>query len=253
MTEGLLRKPRVCLDCRTLLGFKERCDISTAHRSISPRTSKGRARWVQRVWGKDLSNARLLMRESIEGPLTWGLAGYSVRFVSGRIEPGYPRGAEVALTWADGGESFRGRVVACEKIDTPFGRVESAGFGLTLVTHLGGRAAMLRFAECASFEVEGDDDRRLTIPAGRIRLMGPTGVYRSDFVRLKPWLQGIVEHLDADLPTPFPFDEAHQCWLRRGDIVEVQGNFDVNDQQGPYRSTPPPPPATVRVRVLERP
>jgi hypothetical protein len=169
--------------------------------------------------------------------------------------PRYPRGADIELAHADEGSTIRGRVVSAESTDTPFGRVESAGFGLTLISHLAGRpTVMLRLAQAASFEVKADDDRIVTVPAGRIHLSGPTRVFRDDFHAMTPWLQGLLTHLDADMPTPFPFDEAHHCWLRRGDVVELRGWFESADRsraEGPYRSRAPKR-GVVRVDVIER-
>jgi hypothetical protein len=268
------KPPRVCLDCRTVLHRDKRCD-SKQHRVVALATTKGRAAWLEALWGPPDARARAkeLAKASGSGagfglllelgecvPDVGAAAVMAVMAVIGllvgaawwfvtKIEALYrayrdrllPNGPAKKVAKLRGAR--RGTVVGGPSILAPGSGEPCLGYGVELLAK--GRLKMrtvLREGQTGGFSIELDDGDRVEVPAGRIRIRGPTARHDPSDV-IEDMLRPIRERFPADELEPLPVDEVAETLLLDGDEVILRGDLQeaaVGAEEdasatGPYR------------------
>jgi hypothetical protein len=127
--------------------------------------------------------------------------------------------------------ALEGRVIGEPEMPVPIGeRSRCLAYAIELAeSRLLGRDVMLRDAVTGGFEIALDDGRIVRVPAGRLRLEGPTTWRKRDEVEgAIGWVRKLDPKWVADEEfSPIPFDEVGEATLGPGDRVAIPNELDA--------------------------
>lgn len=266
---SVVKRQRICLDCRTVLGEGEPCDGGPKHRVAELSQPQARERWINEVWGPPSRRRRAKQLAKAGGG---GLgAGSALEGCGGCAELGGSGEVlaiiaailvvalvVVVLYWVvvkiiEAIRAYRSRLkpygavtrvprlrggVVAGRVTGGAGMLKSPASGdpcraftidLQCERFLKG-ATMLHDAMTAGFDVTLDDGRIARVPAGRVRLEGPT---RRIELSATAAVEGHLATIDpgrnvADEFDPVPYDYVAETILKDGDRVEIFGDLDAS-------------------------
>lgn len=266
--------PRVCIDCRTLVGDDPECDVSRFHRVVALDIEEGRAQLRAKVWGPPELRQRARDAAKVGGlgafldgiscggcpadvaassgfealaivvaslvviflifAVAYWVIASAVAWIRRRRSRLRPTGAAPT---AGRGERLRGRVAGGAKVRPPLGEGEGVAFGLVLESSeaIGEGPGLLFAGASGGFTVELDDGRVLEVPAGRIRVDGARWA-RASSVEARELAERLDHRGDADPHPPIPADRARVAVLAVGDRVAITASLErAPGEGGGYR------------------
>jgi hypothetical protein len=268
-------RPRICLECRTLLEKGEVCDGGGKHRPVSPRTPSGREALLRSVWGPpgarertrelvkvggsgagaaailegacqgctaDVSIAIVVAAFALVAAGSWWLGTFVWRNVQEYRNRLKPRGAARPPPRLRG-EPLTGVARAVgPKLEAAASGTACLAYGVEL--HSDRHAVspvMLRHAESTAFVIELDDGSRVEVPAGRVRLEGTRMRVDAADHQLGKRIGLDLRIAEKDMRV-VPHDAVHETVLRDGDRVAIYGDLESEAVEDPtahaYREAP---------------
>ncbi|HUH03213.1 MAG TPA: hypothetical protein VML75_14550 [Kofleriaceae bacterium] len=269
----------ICLDCRTVLGADEPCDVAS-HHPVSLADGHGREDLAARIWGP-LSTRRKVKRAATAGSAGGGggavldgcggcdaggidgqvalilltivvavlvvwLLYKLIRAIAQRRHTLVPNGADrrpghLGLLSATGVVE----VDADATIEAPTSVERCVAWGLELATtRWFRRRPQLRAGASGAFRVRTDDGRVVHLPAGRV-VVSMKGARDAPIGPAQAYLAGLgLGGTDGNGYLLLPHDVARERLIRPGDRVEIHGPLEEQvvagaAHQGGYRDAPP--------------
>lgn len=266
--------PRVCIDCRTLVGGDAECDVSRFHRVVALDTEEGRAQLRAKVWGPPELRQRARDAAKVGGlgafldgiscggcpadvaagggfealavviaslvvvflifAVAYWVIASGVAWIRRRRSRLRPTGAAPT---AGRGERLLGRVAAGAKARPPLGEGEGVAWGVVLESSdaIGEGAGLLFAGASGGFTVELDDGRALEVPAGRARVESARWA-RASSAEARELAARLDHRSDPDPHPPIPADRARVAVLSVGDRVAITAPVErAPGEGGGYR------------------
>lgn len=263
------------MECRTALAPGERCDAHPRATPLDLAAVEARGLAAHRVWGPPHVSVRKVAQvggagggagglfESCEGcdASNLELSGegaaallviiiaafaavalyYLIKYIVYAVRSYRERPRPAGSSWKPlrPRRALRGKVRSAVGTKAPFSGIACAAWGV-VVQHerTTGGPFMLRDGATAGMEIELDDGRVMSIPAGRVRVDGNGSKENVT----EAYLRGIDPSYVANEERPvIPVDEAREVRLALGEAVEIIGGleerFDPNAPAG-YRDAP---------------